>query len=241
MIKIENTDVYGFEYAIKGMRNAFRSWDKSDSHWVEKEGSCWDGMYFIGSEDFNLMKRLAKAGSDEAKYRRMIVVYADITAPLYWWKEYDTYKVGTVALSESTMHSITDKEFTKEDFSIENLYDPETAGVPDHEEQVTDIVMETVIRSLNYAREAYLELSQNLEKGIGSKEDIGILKKIWWQMIQLLPSSYNQHRTVMLNYEVLANMYRARRNHRLDEWKAFCEWAEGLPYSEVFTGKETSC
>lgn len=234
MIKIENTDVYGFQHAIRGMRNAFRSWDKSDSDFLNTG-------YLIGENDLSLMKRLAKAGSDEAKYRRMIVVYADITAPLYWWKEYDTYKVGTVALSESTMHSIADKEFTKEDFSIENLYNPDTAGVPDHEEQVTGIVMETVIRSLNYAREAYLELSLNLEKGIGSKEDIGILKKIWWQMIQLLPSSYNQHRTVMLNYEVLANMYHARRNHRLDEWKAFCEWAEGLPYSEVFTGKETLC
>lgn len=219
MIKIENTDVYGFQHAIRGMRNAFRSWDKSDSQFL-KSG------YLVGENDLSLMKRLAKAGSDEAKYRRMIVVYADITAPLYFWKQYDTYKVGTVGLSESTMHSIADREFTIGDFSVENLGTVETLSEYKHLVYVPPIfTFQSVIEQLNHYRSEYLK----------NKE-----KSDWWQMIQLLPSSYNQHRTVMLNYEVLANMYHARKNHKLDEWHDFCKWARELPYSEIFTGEGQS-
>lgn len=218
MITIEKTRVTGFGEAIRGMRNAFRSWDKSDSQFLEIG-------YLIGENDLALMKKLGKAGSDEAKYRRMIVVYADITAPLYWWKEYDTYKVGTVTLSTSTMHSIADKEFTKDDFSYEHMYKTDESPVPDHEEQVTENVLDMIVSSLNYARDAYFEFGKK--------------KETWWQMIQLLPSSYNQHRTVMLNYEVLANIYKARKNHRLDEWREFCAWIEKLPYSEIITGDDT--
>lgn len=230
MIKIENTDVLGWEHAIRGMRNPLNSWDKSDSfecdgegcyyescpYWVkrpESEGYCeFDGStdYVIGDNDFDLMKRLAGAGSDHAKYRRMIIVYADITAPLYWWKEYDTYKVGTVANSCSTMHKIADKAFTLEDFSTEHC-----TGV------TLDVYVRHIIPLLNLYRDFYI-----------TKKD----KSYWWQMIQLLPSSYNQRRTVQLNYEVLANMYHSRKSHKLDEWREFCEWVESLPYSELITG-----
>ncbi len=218
MIKIENTDVLGWEHAIRGVRNPLNSWDKSDSGWIDFEDwDCGhgipDGMgnaYVIGSNDFDLMRRLAGAGSDHAKYRRMIIVYADVTAPLYWWKEYDTYKVGTVANSCSTMHKIADKAFTLEDFSTEHC---------------TDLTLDTfishVIPLLNLYRDFYI-----------SKKH----KSYWWQMIQLLPSSYNQRRTVQLNYEVLANMYHSRKSHKLDEWREFCEWIETLPYSELITG-----
>lgn len=199
MIKIENKEVYGFKTAIRGMRNSWNSWDKSDSY----PGG-------IGPDDYKLMKELAKSGSSHAKYRRMIVVYADVTAPLYWWKEMDTYKVGTVCNSCSTMHTISSKEFTLDDFSHEHL---DESGIN---------ALRYLVACLNYYRRFYLE----------SKE-----KDYWWQMIQLLPSSYNQRRTLMLNYEVLAKIYKERKNHKLDEWVDFCEWIEGLPYSELITLK----
>lgn len=233
MIKFENTEVVGWEAAIRGLRNPMNSWDRSDSCtqgfvWCNefcgepKEGCDKESGLFLGPNDHKLMETLANAGPVHAKYRRMITVYVDITAPLYWWKEFDTYKVGTVANSCSTMHKIAAKEFTLDDFSHEHMYtDNDLDGyAPDHEEQVTIHVLEQIVRSLNYAREAYLETND---------------KDCWWQMIQLLPSSYNQRRTVMLNYEVLANIYPMRKNHKLDEWRDFCEWIKTLPYSELIT------
>lgn len=203
MIKFENTEVIGWEHAIRGMRNPMNSWKKSDSEYDKK------GL-FIGPNDADLMKRLRDAGSDHRKFLRMITVYVDITAPLYWWKEFDTYKVGTVANSCSTMHKIHAKEFTLEDFSLEHLISSNAA------------LIEKVIIRLNFAREKFIETKN---------------KNWWWQMIQLLPSSYNQKRTVMLNYEVLKNMYHARKSHKLDEWsKGFTEWIEGLSYAELITG-----
>lgn len=203
MIKLENTEVVGWEAAIRGMRNPMNSWEKSDS--------AGPG---IGPNDHDLMMRLAAAGPVHAKYRRMIVVYVDITAPLYWWKEFDTYKVGTVANSCSTMHKVADKEFTLDDFSHEHLigYDESNLG---------DTVLDSVILALNIYRKKYLETKD---------------RKYWWQMIQLLPTSYNQKRTIMLNYEVLAGIYPMRKNHKLDEWLEFCRWIEELPCSEVITG-----
>ena len=201
MIKIEKTDIYGWESAIRGMRNPMNSWDKSDSLFNTSYNS-------IGENDLNLMMRLAKGGAVHAKYRRMITVYVDITAPLYWWKEFDTYKIGTVANSCSTMHKIHAKEFTLDDFSHEHL----TSHFK------TDL--ECTVLSLNYARKKFLETKD---------------KSYWWQMIQLLPSSYNQKRTIMLNYEVLVGMYRDRKNHKLDEWHTFCDWIKSLPYSELIT------
>lgn len=206
MLKIENTEVMGWKAAIRGMRNPKNSWEKSDSI-----------APFLGSNDRTLMMQLRNAGTDHRKFMRMIVVYVDITAPLYWWKEFDTYKVGTVANSCSTMHKIADKEFTLEDFSYDHLT----------VESIT-FGLEPVIDLLNKNRESYLQW-------IGAGED---KKNLWWQMIQLLPSSYNQRRTVMLNYEVLANMYKSRRNHKLDEWHTFCDWIESLPHGELITGKE---
>ena len=204
MIKIENTEVCGLEHAIMGMRNPMNSWDKSDSyiHYLTDE-------IVIGKNDLDLMKRLAKAGTDHRKFMRMIVVYADVTAPLYWWKEADTYKVGTVRNSCSTMHKITEKEFTLDDFSHEHLCNNSIKTI------------EKVIETLNIERNNYLV----------SKD-----KWCWWQIIQLLPSSYNQKATLMLNYEVLANIYHSRKNHKLDEWVEFCKWIETLPYSELITG-----
>ena len=204
MIKIEHTEVYGWEAAIRGMRNPMNSWDKSDSE-------CDVG--FIGDNDHDLMMRLAKGGSVHAKYRRMITVTCDITAPLYWWKEFDTYKVGTVANSCSTMHKIHAKEFTLDDFSHEHLFD-------DPVYQTNTDVLQFVVDALNFARNSFLETND---------------KCYWWQMIQLLPTSYNQKRTVLMNYEVLVGMYRDRKNHKLDEWHTFCEWVEKLPYSELIT------
>ena len=201
MIKIEKTDVFGWESAIRGMRNPMNSWDKSDSYKAA-------GMFFIGENDFALMKKLVKAGSDHSKFMRMINVTCDITAPLYWWKEYDTYKVGTVANSCSTMHKIHAKEFVWEDFSTEHML-VDSRG---H--------MVCVIDLLNWYRQKFIETTD---------------KEYWWQMIQLLPTSYNQKRTVQLNYAVLRNMYFSRRNHKLDEWRNFCEWVETLPYSELIT------
>ena len=249
MIKLENTEVVGWEHAIRGMRNPLNSWDKSDSEFIRDpdygcSGNCpcedIDGhcdCCFIGANDLDLMKRLRNAGTDHRKFMRMITVYVDITAPLYWWKEFDTYKVGTVANSCSTMHKIHEKEFTIEDFSYEHLddiwgYEPEvrdmapTIEFETHTDKITnyvlgpDDILNLTIKMLNRCRDLYLKTKE---------------KTYWWQMIQLLPTSYNQKRTVMLNYEVLANIYKSRLNHKLDEWKDFCKWIEGLPYSELIT------
>lgn len=219
MIKIENVDVYGFEASIRGMRSPMNSWDKSDSGWVSPRASnLFPTIYVVGSKDLDLMTRLRNAGTDHRKFMRMVTVYVDVTAPLYWWKEFDTYKVGTVANSCSTMHKIHAKEFTLEDFSCEHLFD----FCPDCDTDSATVLRYT-IGWLNYCREKYLETKD---------------KEYWWQLIQLLPSSYNQRRTVMLNYEVLANIYNSRRNHKLDEWHTFCDWIESLPYSELIAGKE---
>lgn len=223
MLKIKNTRTYGWEPAIRGMRNPMNSWESSDT-WFFQEGehydingnsgpaNGYDTEFDIGHNDAKLMKSLAKAGTSHRKFMRMITVYADITAPLYWWKEFDTYKVGTVANSCSTMHKIASKEFTLNDFS--------------HEHLLSDSVdfLKNIIAELENYRYKYLNA------------DTPELKKTyWWQMIQLLPSSYNQKRTVMLNYEVLANIYNLRRNHKLDEWCDFCKWIESLPYSNIIT------
>lgn len=209
MLKIENTEVVGLEHAIRGMRNPMNSWDKSDSDFE------WE--YKIGPNDLDLMNRLVKAGTDHSKFMRMITVYCDITAPMYWYKEFDTYKVGTVRNSCSTMHKIHAKEFTLEDFSCEHLDNDRSAEISNLE------MLEWLIRHLNSARNLYLETKD---------------KKYWWQMIQLLPSSYNQRSTVELNYQVLRNMYHSRKNHKLDEWHTFCDWIDSLPYSELITGKD---
>ena len=213
MITIENPTIHGFKEAIRGMRNPMNSWDKSDSYstYIEDEQTLEtaEHEFFVGDEDLHLMKRLSNAGTDHRKYMRMITVFFDLTAPLYWWKEFDTYKVGTVANSCSTMHKIQAKEFELDDFSHEHLMI--------HSKSV---LLDT-IDTLNFFRKRFLESND---------------KEHWWQMIQLLPSSYNQKRTVMLNYEVLSNIYHSRRNHKLDEWKQFCIWIETLPYSELITG-----
>ena len=223
MIKIENTEVYGFEAAIRGMRNPMNSWDKRDSDWCEELEICRVpietckkiSVYCVGDNDLKLMKNLVKAGSDHSKFMRMITVTCDIVAPLYWWKEFDTYKVGTVRNSCSTMHKIASKEFTLDDFSCEHLWDTASMNLKD------------TIDVLNTFRNAFNHPNAN-----------GKYKKdCWWQMIQLLPSSYNQRATVHLNYAVLRNMYHARKNHKLDEWHTFCEWVESLPYSELITEK----
>lgn len=248
MLKIENIEVMGWEAAIRGMRNPMNSWEKSDSGWDARipplelrnqvDWKRWaehykvvqdngEHTYDIGPDDRDLMTRLRNAGTDHRKFMRMIVVYLDITAPLYWWKEFDTYKVGTVANSCSTMHKIAAKEFTRDDFSCEHLLGD--GSVPDHEYQSSTYVLDMIIQSLNFWRNEYLN---------GTESGISKDKRWWWQMIQLLPSSYNQRRTVMLNYEVLANIYESRRNHKLDEWHTFCDWIKSLPYSELITGKE---
>ena len=238
MIKIENTEVVGWEHAIRGMRNPLNSWSKSDSEFCilgspeHKESIAVDydceWTTYIGPNDQNLMRRLHDAGTDHRKFMRMITVYLDITAPLYWWKEFDTYKVGTVANSCSTMHKIHAKEFTREDFSSEHvmcLCEKETPVMyhPSGNTALAPIdVFDITIMMLNKARDLYLQTKD---------------KQYWWQLIQLLPSSYNQKRTVMLNYEVLANMFAARCNHKLDEWKTLCEWMRTLPYSELITNE----
>lgn len=209
MIKIEHTQIFGWESAIRGMRNPMNSWDKSDSKYH-------GGYYYIGLNDFDLMCRLVKAGTDHSKFMRMINVTFDITAPLYWWKEFDTYKVGTVANSCSTMHKIHTKEFTLDDFSHEHLI--QMVGGEEWSSPMNNL--DNVIYCLNKCRDEFI-----------STKD----KKYWWQMIQLLPSSYNQKRTVQLNYAVLRNMYHARKNHKLDEWREFCDWVEFLPYGELIT------
>ena len=221
MIKIEKADVFGWESAIRGMRNPMNSWEKSDSYdepvyqLITRERLCT--KFHIGQNDLSLMKKLVKAGSDHSKFMRMINVTCDITAPLYWWKEYDTYKVGTVANSCSTMHKIHEKEFTREDFSTEHLgcLQAGSGAYWDTEEYFAEW-----LTLLNVCRETFIKTND---------------KTWWWQMIQLLPSSYNQKRTVQLNYAVLRNMYHSRKNHKLDEWRNFCEWVENLPYSELIT------
>lgn len=218
MIKIENTEVYGWEAAVRGMRNPMNSWDKSDTELTISTQyfgnvSTRQTEICIGKKDFALMKTLVEAGTDHRKFLRMVNVTVDITAPLYWWKEFDTYKVGTVRNSCSTMHKITAKEFTIDDFSHEHLFPGEYG-----EETPTDI-LQYLICALNKFRELYLKSHD---------------KNYWWQIIQLLPSSYNQCATVQLNYEVLLNMYHSRKNHKLDEWRKFCEWIERLPYMEEF-------
>lgn len=213
MIQIHNVDVFGWEAAIRGMRNPMNSWDKSDSFkQTEQILSNGTKLYYnsgIGDDDFRLMKKLVAAGTDHSKFMRMINVTADIKAPLYWWKEFDTYKVGTVANSCSTMHKIQDKPFTLDDFSREHLL---TGGI---------YQLERIIDYLNDARDDYNRTKDKL---------------YWWNMIQLLPSSYNQLRTVQLNYAVLRNIYHARKEHKLDEWREFCKWVDmELPYSELIT------
>lgn len=239
MIKLENYEVMGWEHAVRGMRNPMNSWDKSDTCFGNIEcyncdnhtpGTAHCDMtkhgrgHRIGPNDHELMMKLANAGPVHGKFRRMITVYVDITAPLYWWKEFDTYKVGTVANSCSTMHKIHAKEFTLEDFSCEHL-------------DIGSIyILKQVIRTLNENRKEFVEFDDG-DKAI--QDLCGLNKKdYWWQMIQLLPSSYNQKRTVQLNYEVLANIYTYRKNHKLDEWVEFCEWIEKLPYSEIITGEK---
>lgn len=245
MIKIENVEIVGFEAAIRGMRNPMNSWEKSDSGWtrvsheeavdiynddsIEIIDECdrdEDGVsfYIIGKNDRDLMMQLRNAGTDHRKFMRMIIVYVDITAPLYWWKEFDTYKVGTVANSCSTMHKIHAKEFALEDFSHEHLHGPGRCNLED------------TIKLLNYYRDCYNgTVVDNRRDGQNGET---VQKVFWWQIIQLLPSSYNQRRTVMLNYEVLANIYKSRKDHKLDEWSVgFISWIESLPYSELIVGE----
>lgn len=252
MLKIENAEVLGWEHAIRGMRNPKNSWEKSDSGRCLTHGPthCSDCAYvhsgcnasetdldtrcIIGPNDKQLMTTLRNAGTDHRKFMRMITVYLDITAPLYWWKEFDTYKVGTVANSCSTMHKIAAKEFTLDDFSHEHLVDDLDVrieiGGTDHRDTGPMEVLGMTIDVLNHYREKYLVATKTEEyTGLPAKD-------IWWQMIQLLPSSYNQKRTVMLNYEVLANIYKSRRHHKLDEWHTLCDWIESLPYSKLITG-----
>lgn len=241
MIEFEHTEVVGWEAAIRGMRNPMNSWERSDSQLCKSmdgfedcrvgvHGSCPRGdegyfkedIFCVGKNDFELMQRLAKAGTDHRKFMRMIVVYVDVTAPLYWWKEMETYKVGTVSNSCSTMHSIHKKPFNAYDFSCEDLLTSNKLPDVFRAKSPVQVLFDT-IDTLNACRKMYLETGD----------------KTWWrQMIQLLPDSYNQRRTLMLNYEVLANIYRARRNHKLTEWREFCRWIESLPYSELITGKE---
>lgn len=235
MIKFGHTQVFGWEAAIRGMRNPMNSWEKSDSDYIIVDVNEIDNSpyiyidsdddyisYAIGPDDQNLMKRLRKAGTDHRKFMRMIVVYCDILAPLYWWKEFDTYKVGTVANSCSTMHCVHKHAFSHDDFSCEQLLD-EPIVDPDGRLVSSQASLNLTIDILNIYREKFIDTKD---------------KKYWWQMIQLLPSSYNQRRTVMLNYEVLANMYKSRKDHKLDCWRIFCDWIRELPYSELITGED---
>lgn len=236
MIKLEHVVLASpeqMEFIIEGMRNPMNSWDKSDSYNCNKESEkrcpCCDAnqeercysKFALGSNDHSLMKRLANAGTDHRKFMRMMPVYVRITAPLYWWKEFETYKVGTVSNSCSTMHKIAEKEFTMEDFSVEHLNRIGTSTFWD------------ILEKLNIVRQLYLNGGEWVGHNYEPK-DIDV----WWQMIQLLPSSYNQTRNVMMNYEVLVNIYKSRKNHKLDEWRDFCKWVEELPYSELIVGTE---
>ena len=257
MLKIEETEVVGWKAAIRGMRNPMNSWEQSDSGHCQRDlardcttcvhrdtdySACTAGHFDVGPKDYDLMTRLRNAGTDHRKFMRMLIVYVDITAPLYWWKEFKTYRAGRkfgddepdiiddgyleydIEMNScSTMHKIAAKEFTLEDFSCEHLSEPAIS------------VLKNTVETLNQARDLYLGFD-------GFKHMYGDWEKkhYWWQMIQLLPSSYNQKRTVMLNYEVLANMYKSRKNHKLDEWHTFCDWIEGLPYSEIITGERNA-
>ena len=233
MIKLEHVVLASPEqmsFIIQGLRNPMNSWDKSDSEMLYGDPYCAPEDFKVGNNDRSLMQRLANAGTDHRKFMRMMPVYVRITAPLYWWKEFDTYKVGTVANSCSTMHKIAEKEFTLEDFSTEHLGVTIPEEKNDGEECYQNLWperMKDVIEALNIARGFYIR-----------ETDPELKKDYWWQMIQLLPSSYNQTRNVMLNYEVLANIYRQRKGHKWDEWIIFCNWIESLPYSELITGKE---
>ena len=260
MIKLEHVVLASPEqmkFIIEGMRNPMNSWEKSDTVLpidcktcsipkseysdVAKQVTCdicKTQEEYIGPNDYSLMQRLANAGTDHRKFMRMMPVYVRITAPLYLWKELDTYKVGTVANSCSTMHKIQEKEFTREDFSFEHLDDCITCHVVETGDSYMDFdessidILDNIIESLNIWRSRYLAaLKTEDETGLPAKD-------IWWQMIQLLPSSYNQTRNVMMNYEVLANIYKSRKNHKLDEWREFCKWIESLPYNELICGKE---
>lgn len=269
MIKIEKTQVVGLEPAIRGMRNAMNSWDRSDSEWgceevpgsyrlcrecpPERWVTCHDKPnYVLGPNDHTLMMSLRDAGTDHRKFLRFIDVYMDITAPLYWWKEFETYRIGVAENpseiemnSCSTMHKITAKEFTLEDFSHEHLMTfDEVYETDDKISYCEDCgtysspleILEETIRALNFYRRKYLETKSKPMKDEKARQ--ALMKKYWWQLIQLLPSSYDQRRTLKVSYEALANMYKARKNHKLDEWRMLCEWIEGLPYSELITGKE---
>jgi hypothetical protein len=240
MLKIEKTVLPSpeqWDIIIEGMRNPMNSWDKSDTHWTDDFDSIGDKdpigydseglVRVIGDNDHKLMTSLAKGGPVHAKYRRMIPVFLTVNAPLYWWKEFDTYKVGTVCNSCSTMHKIHSKEFTLDDFSHDHLIGQGIA------------ILTEAVEILNEARDSYLKFDEyfankELDREITCKKDV------WWQMIQLLPTSFNQKRTIMLNYEVLVNIYHSRKNHKLDEWHVFCDWIESLPYSELITGGESN-
>lgn len=247
-ITFEHTEVLGWEHAIRGMRNPMNSWEKSDSYFdgkycdvcLHKDSYCDPNepcfSIVLGENDRDLMKRLRNAGTDHRKFMRMIAVYVDITAPLYWWKEFDTYKIGTVSNSCSTMHKIHAKEFTLENFSCEHLMSFDNSNYWEEDDDNSCFIEknETVIPSMSIMEDYVIPMLNLARKKYLATKD----KKFWWQMIQLLPSSYNQKRTVMLNYEVLANIYKSRKDHRLDEWHTFCDWIKSLPYSEVITGKD---
>lgn len=238
MIRFEHTEVFGWRAAIRGMRNALESWDRSDSRhcwnmpdcmtcprYASEDACVWPDTgvnYVLGENDLGLMKRLVSAGPDHGKFMRYLVVQLDITAPLYWWKEYDTYKVGTVANSCSTMHKIHARDLTLEDFSCEHLVEGGQTALA------------RVLSVINEARDLHNHFEEYAAKDELNSEITG-KKTAWWQMIQLLPSSFNQKRTVSLNYQVIRSMYHARKNHKLDEWHDFCRWAESLPYSELIT------
>lgn len=221
MLTIDNTEIFGWDAAIRGMRNPMNSWKKSDSYFGE--AYLEDELTYIkpnvGEKDLDLMRRLRNAGTDHRKFMRMITVSMDIIAPLYWWKEFDTYKVGTVTNSCSTMHKITAKEFTLDDFS--------------HDHLISTALLCALINELN----VYRDIFNAYDKQTVAYTEEFSKKDIWWQIIQLLPSSYNQKRTIMLNYEVLANIYKSRKNHKLDEWHIFCDWIKTLPYYELITGE----
>ena len=270
MLKVENVEVVGWAHTIRGMRNAKNSWAMSDSEYgcEEVPGSyrlcrecpperkaAYQGkpVYVIGPNDHTLMMTLRNAGADHRKFMRFIDVYMDITAPLYWWKEFETYRIGVAEnpsdiemISCSTMHKLAAKEFTLDDFSHENLIDYSLYACDESECLVLQGVphiqcggvqqLNMIIDALNFYRQKYLETRHILSKNEKARQELA--KKYWWQMIQLLPSSYNQLRTLKVAYEALANMYKARKNHKLDEWRMFCNWIEGLPYSELITGKE---
>ena len=260
MIKIENTEVMGWEAVIRGMRNPKNSWEKSDSRPCDILKELTDENYsyrcaggrneyvgrpnciVIGPNDLKLMTTLRNAGTDHRKFMRMITVYMDITAPLYWWKEFDTYKVGSVANSCSTMHKLTEKPFTKDDFSYEHLCKVndelmsdfnDFIGIENKEHNSPYRALNDIIEELNQWRDYYIYYKKKPYRN--QKAHDKNLKLIWWQMIQLLPSSYNQRRTIMCNYEVLANIYKSRKDHKLDEWRTLCSWIESLPYSELIT------